>query len=182
MEGASYTISVNGELKATKTTSVEGKGNLQNIPDSTDIKATSITLTGTNDATINGNSKGTAFSLNKNIPVTIEQIKITGGKGDKGSGVYIGAGIVKLGTKAIVTGNYNTGNGSCGGGVYVDTSGTLFMYGSSLIGDQNVKAGIVAAALGTDDDGNYKCANRAQSGGGIYNKGKVYNWLSRLQS
>ena len=173
-QAQTYTISVNGTLTATKTTSTTGKGNLQNIPNSTDIKATSITLTGTNDATINGNTKGTAFSLNKNIPVTITNLKITGGKGTNGSGIYIGAGIVKLGTKAIVTGNYNTGNGSCGGGVYVDTSGTLFMYGSSLIGDQNVKTGIVASALGTDDDGNYKCANRAQNGGGIYNKGKVY--------
>lgn len=113
-----YTISVNGTLTATGSGTNEGKGNLQNIPNSTDIKATSITLTGTNSATINANSKGSAFTLSKAIPVTITNIKFTGGSATNGGGILVngvkGASLT-LGEDAVITGNTAT---TSGGGIY----------------------------------------------------------------
>lgn len=113
-----YTISVNGTLTATGSGTDEGKGNLQNIPNSTDIKAISITLTGTNSATINANSKGSAFTLSKAIPVTITNIKFTGGSATNGGGILVngvkGASLT-LGENAVITGNTAT---TSGGGIY----------------------------------------------------------------
>lgn len=113
-----YTISVNGTLTATGSGTDEGKGNLQNIPNSTDIKAISITLTGTNSATINANSKGSAFTLSKAIPVTITNLKITGGSATSGGGILVngvkGASLT-LGEDAVITGNTAT---TSGGGIY----------------------------------------------------------------
>lgn len=165
-----YTISVNGTLTATKTTSTTGKGNLQNIPnDSTNVKATSIALTGTNSATINGNSKGTALTVSKAIPVTITNLKITGGSATNGGGINIAAGTVKLGAGAVVTGNTAS---SYGGGVYVASGTSLFMYGTAIIGD-SITATADSDTLTTS--GTTGCANAAgTSGGGIYSKGNVY--------
>ena len=111
-----YTISVNGTLKATSDGTDVGKGNLQNIPnDSTNIKATSIALAGTNSATIDGGGKGSALTISKAIPVTITSLKITGGTGTvdtgtktNGGGIYITAGTVNLDSGAKVYSNKAT--------------------------------------------------------------------------
>ena len=181
-----YTISVNGTLTATGSGTDEGKGNLQNIPNSTDIKATSITLTGTNSATINANSKGSAFTLSKAIPVTITNIKFTGGSATNGGGILVngvkGASLT-LGEDAVITGNTattsggtanlvmnstsqisgNTANGTAttngGGGVYLSYA-NLSMSGSALIGDTS---GSAAATNGSTGH-----SNMAKNGGGVY--------------
>jgi len=102
--------------------------------------------------------------------VTITDLTITYGAASDGAGIYITAGTVKLGDYAKINDNYA---GNSGGGVYVNTGATLFMYGKALIGDKlSTEAGIKVA--GTDGFNDY--ANRAQyaGGGGIYNGGAAY--------
>ncbi|MBR5096666.1 MAG: hypothetical protein IK094_06115, partial [Treponema sp.] len=184
-----YTISVNGTLTATSSpNSTTGVGSLQEIPnDSTNVKATSITLTGTNSATINGGSQGSALTISKAIPVTITNLTITGGSGTSmtvsgsaqvnGGGINLSAGTLKLADGAKVYGNYAA---NYGGGVYVASGATLFMYGSALIGyDTTTNSVPTSAALGTSSG---KAANYAQQGGGIYSKGSVYLGYTGLNS
>ncbi len=165
-----YTISVNGTLTATSSATTVGKGNLQNIPNNTNVKATSIALSGTNSATINANSKGSAFTLSKAIPVTITNIKFTGGSATNGGGIKIAAGTVKLGDSAVVVYNKASANG---GGVYVASGANLFMYGSALIGDKttNAAAGTEMTTSSTDGSANAAIGGH---GGGIYSEGNVY--------
>ncbi len=102
--------------------------------------------------------------------VTITDLTITYGAALSGAGIYITAGTVKLGDYAKINDNYAA---NAGGGVYVNTGATLFMYGKALIGDKlSTEAGITVA--GTDGFNDY--ANRAQysGGGGIYNGGAAY--------
>ncbi len=125
---------------------------------------------------------GSVIKLNKSgLAVTITDLKISGGYGnnnDSGGGITITNGTVKLGDGAIITGNVTSNNG---GGVYVDTNGSLFMYGNSMIGDQT-------ASLSQGQASNYadmvKAGNSANfahmNGGGIYNLGKVYIGYSGL--
>ena len=164
-----YTISVNGTLTATTSATAVGKGNLQTIPNDAVVKATSITLTGTNSATINANSFGRALTVCKAIPVTITNVKFTGGSTGNGGGIKIDAGTVKLGNGVVVTGNKASSNG---GGVYVASGASLFMYGTALIGD-TIAATATSEELTTS--GTTGCANSAGvAGGGIYSAGSVY--------
>ncbi|MBR5965191.1 MAG: leucine-rich repeat protein [Treponema sp.] len=165
-KAAETTINVSGTLTATSDGTGEGKGNLQNIPAS-GVTATSIKLAGTSSATINGGGKGSALTVNGN-DVTITNIKITGGSAANGAGINVAAGTVKLGDGATVTGNVASANG---GGVYVGSSGKLFIYGKALIGDSSTSTTI--AADGTSP-GSTTFANKAALGGGIYNDGALY--------
>ena len=102
--------------------------------------------------------------------VTITDLTITYGAALSGAGIYITAGTVKLGDYAKINDNYAA---NAGGGVYVNTGATLFMYGKALIGDKlSTDAGITVAGTSGFDD----YANRAQNsgGGGIYNGGAAY--------
>lgn len=114
---------------------------------------------------------GSALTVNASgKTVTITDLTITYGAALSGAGIYITAGTVKLGDYAKINDNYAA---NAGGGVYVNTGATLFMYGKSLIGDKlSTDAGIQVA--GTDGSDDY--ANRAQQtgGGGIYNGGAAY--------
>lgn len=116
-------------------------------------------------------TNGSALTVNasgKNV--TITDLTITYGAALSGAGIYITAGTVKLGDYAKINDNYAANSG---GGVYVNTGATLFMYGKALIGDKlSTDAGIQVA--GTDGFDDY--ANRAQQtgGGGIYNGGAAY--------
>lgn len=158
-----YTISVSGTLTAAST------DNLQSIPNDTSVKASSITLSGTNSATINANSKGSALTISKAVPVTITNIKITGGSATNGGGLYVGAGTVKLGAGAVITGNKAS---TYGGGAYVASGASLFMYGTSIVGDTITYTATNDTLTTTGTTG---CANAAgTSGGGIYNLGNLY--------
>lgn len=181
-----YTISVNGTLKATSTDT------LQSIPSDTKVKATSITLSGSNSATINANSKGSALTISKAIPVTIKNITITGGSATNGGGIYVsvkGASLT-LSTGVNVTANTASGNG---GGVYfagTNASGgtaNLIMQGTAKIGGNtatNCGGGVYlsyanlcmsgSALIGETGSSITSAAtsgsksNSAASGGGIY--------------
>lgn len=181
-----YTISVNGTLKATSTDT------LQSIPSDTKVKATSITLSGSNSATINANSKGSALTISKAIPVTIENLTITGGSATNGGGIYVsvkGASLT-LSTGVNVTANTASANG---GGVYfagTNASGgtaNLIMQGTAKIGGNtatNCGGGVYlsyanlcmsgSALIGETGSSITSAAtsgsksNSAASGGGIY--------------
>ena len=112
---------------------------------------------------------GFAVKIDTTVPVTITNLEITKGRG----GLYIAQGAtVMLGDGVRIIGN-NQGANGCGGGVR--NEGTLFVYGSAVIGNQNA----TQAANGSSSDSyiyNYSNpsdtrinANYSIYGAGIYN-------------
>lgn len=135
---------------------------------STTHHASMLTIKGINsNAMLNGGfnaeegNQGTTLSIGGQLPVKIENLKITGGYNEDGGGINIWDGDLILADGAIVTGNTATGNG---GGVYVNTYASLFMYKSAIIGETSDTAPVSTAT----------CANCAKNGGGIYSKGEVF--------
>ena len=132
--------------------------------DDDDIPKDKIDAGGTSDC-------GTALTIGTAVPITIQNLKITGGnKGNsspnynKGGGIYLQSGSsLELADGAMVTGNTC---GLYGGGIYTESNTTLFMYGTSYVGDKTA-----TTASGNDPA---KCSNSASYGGGIHNCGKVY--------
>lgn len=158
-----YTISVNGTLTATSSATTVGKGNLQNIPNNTNVKATSIALSGTNSATINANSKGSAFTLSKAIPVTITNLKITGGSATSGGGILVNsvAGAkLTLGDGVTITANNATG----GAGIYFE--GTSSSKGNLILKGSSGKISSISANTASNSGGGVylKYANLCMSG------------------
>ncbi len=139
------------------------------------IPAKALALNGLEDAVIDRESAAssgagkTAMSVNSSVPVKITNLKITGGYG---GGIIIAQGsTVALGDGVLITGNRNPSNGR-GGAIH--NEGTLFMYGSAIIGD------VTNGGKSSEDDYTYpecsststdftKFANYASSGGGIFN-------------
>ncbi|WP_407435124.1 beta strand repeat-containing protein [Treponema sp.] len=159
-----YSITVNGEIKG-----------LAKI-DLGDGKAKSLKIKGKNSDQsdkLNGDQKGSAVTIDTAVPVTFENITITGGSGTtisggtSGGGLYIENGTVKLGDGLRITGNHATGSGK-GGGVYVAPGAKLYMYGESLIGNS-------ITDNTTPEDAGTCSANYAYGdGAGIYNEGETY--------
>lgn len=121
-----YQIFISGPLK--------GK---QTLTSSLDNKAASITIQGLNGLdenkipkdSLNGNQAGTTLTVETSVPISIKNLKITGGKGANGGGLYLeNQSVVKLLDGTLITENEATS----GGGVY--NEGTLFMSGSAMIG------------------------------------------------
>lgn len=130
-----YTILIDGELRAT-TVNNNGtiNGYAQEIidpgePGST-IKAKSITIRGASDSNgnptdvINGlSADGTKTArglfIGTKIPVTIENLKITGGLADEGGGIYLSGEdtTLTLGDDVLITGNKAKYSG---GGIYLN--------------------------------------------------------------
>lgn len=153
----------------------------QEIPASVASTCTAIKLTGLNPLPTSGTSAyvpsdeinaggaaraGTALTVATSVPVTIENLKITGGNSGTsytGGGISVNAGSVTLSDGAWVSGNLANGNVNCGGGVYVKSEAKLFMRGKSLVGDKSAA---------TNESG----ANNLEigEGGGICNEGSVY--------
>ena len=152
-------------------------------------KAKSVTLTGANeldsdgipvDKIDNGAKTGTVLTVNSSVPVTITNLKLTGGVAPFGysnaGGIVIAQGsTVCLGDGAVVVGNANTSSGY-GGAVH--NEGTLYMYGSAVIGNKLA----IKPAVGSSstsflyNDSTYATkyedqltANYSSSGGGVYN-------------
>ena len=142
--------------------------------DNTSLRANSVSIKGykptasyTVTAKLNGNSTGSALTIDAktaDFPVTIQDLTITGGSATNGGGINITKGTVKLTDGAKITGNTATN----GGGVYVGSDGTLFMYGKALIGDT------LTGATATTVASSLSFANKASYGGGIYSEGNVY--------
>ena len=121
-----YQIFISGPLK--------GK---QTLTSSLDNKAASITIQGLNGLdenkipkdSLNGIQAGTTLTVETSVPISIKNLKITGGKGVNGGGLYLeNQSVVKLLDGTLITENEATS----GGGVY--NEGTLFMSGSAMIG------------------------------------------------
>lgn len=121
-----YQIFISGPLK--------GK---QTLTSSLDNKAASITIQGLNGLdenkipkdSLNGNQEDTTLTVETSVPISIKNLKITGGKGANGGGLYLeNQSVVKILDGTLITENEATS----GGGVY--NQGTLFMSGSAMIG------------------------------------------------
>ena len=113
---------------------LEGK---QTLTSSLDNKAASITIQGLNGLdenkipkdSLNGNQADTTLTVETSVPISIKNLKITGGKGANGGGLYLeNQSVVKILDGTLITEN----EADFGGGVY--NQGTLFMSGSAMIG------------------------------------------------
>ena len=115
---------------------------------------------------VNGVSYGTVLTIETSVPVTITNLKITGGVGssEKGAGIHICNGAtVMLGDGVLLIHN-RAGSNSHGGAI--QNEGTLFIYGTAVIGDKTIEA--YAYDSSTDYDFE-TTSNRGGMGGGIYN-------------
>jgi len=182
--GTDYTILVDGTLEGAQKIPVtlrkDGSGA---------YKAKTLSIKGAGaGAKINGNKEGTALTIETDVPVTIENITITGGEtAGNGGGIYLasassvtisenteiisndakdGGGIFNAGTLYLCGGVISKNTASnCGGGVY--STGTMFMYGSAVIGDSS------KTTAATKDESCY--SNKATvKGGGICSTGNLY--------
>jgi len=153
----------------------------QSIPDTfTTENCSALTIRGANGSNLDGTPKdilnasgtrnaGSVLTVKSAVPITIKDLKITGGNctdapGDRsGGGIYLTAGELTLADGVLVVGNY----AAYGGGVYVKEGASLFMNGTSYIGDKT-QTTASGETLGE------QCSNSASYGGGIYNKGTVY--------
>lgn len=157
----------------------------QEIPSSVASTCTAIKLTGLNPLPTSGTNAyvpsdeinaggaagaGTALTVATSVPVTIENLKITGGRSGTnytGGGISVNAGSVTLSDGAWVSGNTAGGTVGCGGGVYVASVAKLFMKGKALVGNKTVSS---APSTYTGGANNLT----AGEGGGIHNRGSVY--------
>ena len=157
----------------------------QEIPASVASTCTAIKLTGLNPLPTSGTNAyvpsdeinaggaagaGTALTVATSVPVTIENLKITGGYSGTiytGGGISVNAGSVTLSDGAWVSGNTAGGTVGCGGGVYVANVAKLFMKGKALVGNKSVSS---APSTYTGGANNLTVGE----GGGIHNRGSVY--------
>ena len=123
-------------------------------------KANSLTIKGKsgNNDKLNGASKGRVLKINTTIPITIENLTITGGDADtdlNGGGILI----EKSGAKVILGDNTKIidNEANNGGGVYVSNGTTLEITGSAQLTGN--KANIVS--------------NSGGNGGAVYNDGTL---------
>lgn len=110
----------------------------------------------------NNSTTSSVLTVASAVPVTLTNIKITGGNTGNGGGIFINEGAtVLLGDGVLITKNRSgKGGGIC-------NQGTLFMYGSAVIGDKTATE--YASYSSTQDLSENKTANYAGMGGGIYN-------------
>lgn len=124
---------------------------------------------------VNGVSYGTVLTIETSVPVTITNLKITGGVGssEKGAGIHICNGAtVMLGDGVLLIHN-RAGSNSHGGAI--QNEGTLFIYGTAVIGDKTIEA--YAYDSSTDYDFE-TTSNRGGEAGGVYNGNPTDNTIS----
>ena len=127
---------------------------------------------------------GNVLAIATTVPVTIKNLKITGGATystsgnstndpyySSGGGLYVAEGAnVTLDDGVLITKNkaYN------GGAVY--NAGTLYMVGSATIGDNTITMYPQVDFTGAEkpEEKKYRCSNEYKYGGGIYNIGTAY--------
>ena len=159
-----YTITVDGELTGAQTI---GSSNGSVVA----VNAKSITIEGKNGSDtdiLNGgftaDSKGTTLTISTSVPVTIKNLKITGGYAENGGGVYVASSSTLIMESGEISGNsaiYE--DGGKGGGVYVDYSATFKMGGGVIKGN---------SALENRTD--TSSSDYGGKGGGVYVKGTMF--------
>ena len=101
-------------------------------------------------------SSGPLLTIQSNVPISVEDLKITGGYASMGGGVYVGNGdacYVTLGSGALITGNKAD---TRGGGVYAYNYSNLTIDGATisanelLTADSNKRKGSGVCFLGND--------------------------------
>ncbi|MBB5219963.1 hypothetical protein HNP77_002352 [Treponema rectale] len=130
---AEYTIYIDGTVTGTQTIS----GNLKSDGNGT-YNARSVTLSGATGNTsdiLDGNSQGTTLTISTAVPVTIKNLKITGGSGTYGGGIYMASGSNVTLSEATVTKNESK---SYGGGIAV-VCATLTIDKSSITENKTIK-------------------------------------------
>lgn len=171
--GADYTITIQDDLTGTYVLEMPATS-----------RANSITIRGEGTVKLDGNGNTTNPVLKINtpsdVPVTIENLTITGGKAEWGAGLYIaGQSQVTLGNRAVITGNKN----GAGAGAYVHgTNATTYpvltiLAGAKINGntDSGAGSGICALAYGqVIMNGGELSGNIGGNGGAVhlYNHGQ----------
>ena len=160
-KGGTYKIFVSGN----------NTGNFTIPSGITTAKASSIEIsTAANNnsiAVLNGNGNGTVLTTESATPVTLKNIKITGGNTESGGGIKIDGGNVILATGSLVTDN----NAQWGAGVYVINGGSVTVKDGNI--SSNTAAGIGGAIFLYD--GNIYIKNGANIPyGGVVNNNDVY--------
>lgn len=180
---ADYKIFISGTVTGT-----------QSVPSSLTGKAKSVIIQGFNGLengvpkdSLDGNNGGTTLTISTSVPVTIKNLKITGGyAAENGGGISIASGSsVTILDNTQITSNttaksgggiFNDGTLYLGGGVIskntasewgggIFSNGTIFMYGSAVIGDMSKNVAATSSS----------CSNKADiKAGGIYSSGNLY--------
>lgn len=185
--GEEDTILIDGLIS---TPSEEANGKYE-IPASFIVsQCSALTLKGANGLNTDGTPKdgfavpeggsGSVLTVDSPVPVKIENLKLTGGKGSEYGSHYVGGGLYIIsGTVTLVDGAQVTGNRAThGAGVYVNSGATLYMYGSSLIGDK--KGNSITSAPSVYSQASNYCLSGP--GGGIYTFGNVFIGYERWAS
>ena len=165
---------------------ITGAQSISNIDFDADVAA-SLTIEGnSSQKTINGNISdvggGSTLYIETTVPVTIQNLIITGGKGTvansteyHGGGIYLKQGTLKLGDGVKITGNTagTLNDNGYGGGISVEPGASLYVYGTACVGDPDISTAPTEAASG-DELPSSTYANFSKYGAGICSFGNVY--------
>lgn len=134
----SYTIKICGEVLGLQTISDESFSS---------AKIQSIIIEGNTDNardSLNGTgSTGSVLTINTEIPVTIKDLKLTGGSSTNGGGVNLVKGTLLLTDGAKITGNSAAEDG---GGVYLSDADCVLKVSGTPFVNGNIKTGTTTAS------------------------------------
>ena len=175
-----YTVVIDGEISGSQTIS----NSLKNDGNGT-YNAKTVTIRGATDNStdiLNGgftsNSNGTTLSITSDVPITIKNLKITGGYASSpigGGGLYAN-GNITLSEGALISGNHTA---SCGGGIYNDSKTLTIESGAEISSNEensstsNCGGGGIFNYQGTliISGGVIKTNSADHDGGAIYTEG-----------
>ena len=133
--------------------------------------AKSITIQGEGtDPTLNGGGSGTVLSNIVSFPIYIKDLKITGGNGSQGGGIYSQGNITLQPGTEIIQNSANTGNKQ-GGGIFINSGSLTIESGVTINGNEAGSCGggiYMNAGSLTIESGATISENNATYGGGIY--------------
>jgi uncharacterized repeat protein (TIGR02543 family) len=119
--------------------------------------------------------KSPIFTIGPNVNLVLDDITLKGHEINNNALVAVkSGGILKMNSGSIITGNFNNtdiGTTHLGGGVYVDSSGTLEMNGGTVYYNKTTSGGggVFVHAMGTFKMNNGTIShNTANNGGGVY--------------
>ena len=203
-----YTIFVDGEISGGQMLTATLSSDSTNKTATAFAKSVTICgKTGADTDILNGGftdaKRGTTLSISTKVPVTVKNLKITGGYVGQGSGggIKLSSGATVTAENCVISGNTgNSGGSASGGGVYV-AQGTCFtmnggkicgntgdgvcVYDGSTGGEFTMNAGEISKNSGYGVFTVYSTGNNSQfifnggticenEGNGIYACGKVF--------